>query len=193
MLPRYMRSCIFASCAIGALFFLTLKASAGADSSLDRLPALQGAAPGPPRSAGREPPVFGGMLAEHNRARRAVGVPALQWSDRLSQIAQEWAERLGGDGCAMRHSGRAGLGENLAWAAGRHLSTVEVVRMWVEEAREFDPGDGVCDTGAVCGHYTQVVWRATKFMGCGMVSCGGTEVWVCNYSPPGNYVGERPY
>jgi pathogenesis-related protein 1 len=30
-------------------------------------------------------------------------------------------------------------------------------------------------------------------VGCGVARSGRTEVWVCNYDPPGNYVGERPY
>jgi uncharacterized protein YkwD len=162
-------------------------------SARHSLPALQGAVPAQPQGAGREPPFFAGMLAAHNRARRAVGVPDLQWSTRLSEIAQEWAGHLGREGCRMHHSGVAGLGENLAWAAGQRLSPAQVVAMWVDEARAFDPRDNECDAGAVCGHYTQVVWRNTKFVGCGMVGCGESEVWVCNYSPPGNYVGERPY
>jgi pathogenesis-related protein 1 len=196
MPPRIMLTRILACCAVGAFVILAMTARAWAErpaTYYPPLPALQGAMPAPSRSAGREPPFFAGMLAAHNRARRAVGVQDLQWSDRLSQIAQGWAEHLGGDRCAMRHSGVSGLGENLAWAAGQHLSPVDVVRMWVDEARAFDPADSVCDSGAVCGHYTQVVWRGTKFVGCGMVSCGDSEVWVCNYSPPGNYVGERPY
>lgn len=149
--------------------------------------------PSLPHGAGHEPAAFAGMLAGHNRARRAVGVPDLQWSDRLSEIAQGWAQHLGGENCAMRHSGVGGLGENLAWAGGQHLSPAAVVSMWVDERRAFNPANGACAPGSVCGHYTQVVWRDTKFVGCGMVSCGNSEIWVCNYSPPGNSVGDRPY
>jgi hypothetical protein len=48
-----------------------------------------------------------------------------------------------------------------------------------------------------CGHYTQVVWRASTQIGCGVTSCGSgfrmqTEV-ICNYAPAGNFVGEKPY
>jgi hypothetical protein len=48
-----------------------------------------------------------------------------------------------------------------------------------------------------CGHYTQVVWRASTQIGCGVTSCGSgfnmqTEV-ICNYSPAGNFIGEKPY
>jgi hypothetical protein len=45
----------------------------------------------------------------------------------------------------------------------------------------------------VCGHYTQIVWRNTKSVGCAVARGKGVEVWVCNYDPPGNYAGQRPY
>lgn len=53
-----------------------------------------------------------------------------------------------------------------------------------------------------CGHYTQIVWRNTTHVGCATKVCdknspfqGFTrwQFWVCNYSPPGNFVGQRPY
>ena len=147
----------------------------------------------PLQTLDREPAGFTGMLAAHNRARHAVGVADMQWSDRLAAIAQAWAERLRAQNCAMRHSGAAGMGENLAWAGGQRLTPAGVVAMWVAEARDFNPSSGTCARNAVCGHYTQIVWRNTRQVGCGMISCGGSEVWVCNYSPPGNFAGERPY
>jgi hypothetical protein len=39
-------------------------------------------------------------------------------------------------------------------------------------------------------------------LGCGVASCtenspfgdgGSWQIWVCNYDPSGNYLGERPY
>ena len=61
------------------------------------------------------------------------------------------------------------------------------------------PG-GLCS--GVCGHYTQLVWRSTSFTGCGVKTCNtgsplpGFTTWtlvVCDYEPPGNFVGQRPY
>ena len=48
-----------------------------------------------------------------------------------------------------------------------------------------------------CGHYTQVVWRKSTKIGCGVTTCGSgfnmqTEV-ICNYAPAGNFRGENPY
>ncbi len=40
------------------------------------------------------------------------------------------------------------------------------------------------------GHFTQVVWRGTAEVGCGTMTCGGMDVWVCNYDPPGNMEGD---
>ena len=41
----------------------------------------------------------------------------------------------------------------------------------------------------------------TVRIGCGKATCqdnapwgsGAWEIWVCNYDPPGNWVGEKPY
>ncbi|KAJ0009824.1 hypothetical protein Pint_34067 [Pistacia integerrima] len=55
-------------------------------------------------------------------------------------------------------------------------------------------GENLAGRGKVCGHYTQVVWRNSVRIGCAKVRCnnGGTFIG-CNYAPPGNYVGQKPY
>jgi pathogenesis-related protein 1 len=54
----------------------------------------------------------------------------------------------------------------------------------------------------VCGHYTQVVWRKSTKLGCGVTNCtknsrfSGFTDWqfrVCEYDPPSNFNGEKPY
>jgi uncharacterized protein YkwD len=186
MIARLFASLVLAVLCVAAAPAWAQEAYAPRDPSPDTVsPAAPVAAPEPAR--------FAGMVTGHNRARRAVGVPDLAWSASLAATAQSWADRLAGQGCAIGHSGAVGLGENLAWASGRHLTNEEVVNMWEGEARAYSPATGACLPGGVCGHYTQVVWRDTRFVGCGMASCGNSEVWVCNYSPPGNYIGQRPY
>ncbi len=134
-----------------------------------------------------------GMLAAHNAARQEAGVPPLRWSGPLGISAQRWADTLRDRGCALRHSGVSGVGENLAWAGGQLLSPARVVAMWVAERRSFDAANNTCAPGQVCGHYTQVVWRGTTHVGCAKASCDRSEVWVCQYAPAGNIVGQRPF
>lgn len=57
--------------------------------------------------------------------------------------------------------------------------------------------------GREIGHYTQVVWATTTAVGCAAI--GYTEgdpnttvmpyqqLYVCNYGPPGNYIGSPVY
>jgi pathogenesis-related protein 1 len=148
------------------------------------------------------------FVAAHNRWRAQVGVTEqLEYSTSLAAQAQAWANHLKrANHCRMRHSEPDGqYGENLAWAGPirwsdghtqlQRLTPEEVVDTWGSEKANYDYQTNTCAPGKVCGHYTQVVWRATTRVGCGMAVCENTkdQVWVCRYQPPGNWVGERPY
>jgi hypothetical protein len=82
-------------------------------------------------------------------------------------------------------------GENLFEMRGASASPAQVVAAWASESRNYDYNSNRCR--GVCGHYTQIVWKDTKEVGCGVARGGGREVWVCNYDPPGNWAGKRPY
>ncbi|MBN1209800.1 MAG: hypothetical protein JXB05_33430 [Myxococcaceae bacterium] len=64
------------------------------------------------------------------------------------------------------------------------MTTAGVVQSWASEAASYDYGTNACAPGKQCGHYTQIVWRSTTQVGC--------ATKLCNSSPPGNYVGQRP-
>ncbi|MGI0489674.1 CAP domain-containing protein [Pantanalinema rosaneae CENA516] len=132
------------------------------------------------------------MLNAHNEWRQRVGVPALTWSPQLASYAQEWAEKLLREN-RFEHRQNSSYGENLASAWGQQLSPDRVVRMWGEEVNDYDYATNSCQPGKMCGHYTQIVWRTTQQVGCGMARGNGKEIWVCNYNPPGNFVGRKPY
>lgn len=147
---------------------------------------------------GRESGLMKGITEAHNKFRRrtAGGLPDLAWDEEVAAYAQRWAEYLKqANGCRMMH--RQGshrerkYGENLAWSSGKELEPDDVVQMWYDEIRDYRYATNSCS--GVCGHYTQVVWRDSKKVGCGMARCGRSEVWVCNYDPPGNWVGRKPY
>ncbi len=132
------------------------------------------------------------ILAAHNRVRAGVGVPALEWSQQLANVAQQWAIELAASG-KFAHRPKGRYGENLFEMRGARANPADVLAAWAGEARDYDAAGNSCRSGAVCGHYTQIVWRNTAKVGCGVARRGLREVWVCNYDPPGNWVGERPY
>jgi pathogenesis-related protein 1 len=130
------------------------------------------------------------MVDSHNAVRAAIRLPQLVWSDKLAQRAQDWADTL----LARRqfaHRPKSPYGENLFEITGGSAIPAQVVKAWAGEAKDYDYKSNRCHD--VCGHYTQIVWRNTKEVGRAVARGGGREVWVCNYDPPGNYVGERPY
>ncbi len=132
------------------------------------------------------------MLNAHNAWRRRHNVPALKWSPKLAACAQQWAENLARSN-SFRHRTDGRYGENLATASGQHLTPDRVVGMWGNEAQYYDYRSNSCMSGEMCGHFTQLVWRGTKEVGCGMSRNDQREVWVCNYNPPGNIVGQKPF
>ncbi|XWS67537.1 hypothetical protein CRYUN_Cryun04dG0014900 [Craigia yunnanensis] len=131
------------------------------------------------------------FLNAHNTARAAVGVGPMTWDNTVAAYAQNYANQRIGD-CKLVHSGGR-YGENIAWGSA-DLSGTAAVRMWVDEKANYDYTSNTCAPGKVCGHYTQVVWRNSVRLGCAKVRCnnGGTFI-ICNYDPPGNFNGQRPY
>ncbi|WP_407692904.1 CAP domain-containing protein [Pyxidicoccus xibeiensis] len=145
------------------------------------------------------------MVTAHNQARAQAkpapkpALPPLTWSDEAARKAASWAKE-----CRFEHNpNRGDFGENLAAATPGAWTTPEVVKSWADEAADYDYTRNTCKKGKVCGHYTQVVWRKTGSVGCATVMCNKNspfgaqfptwQNWVCNYAPPGNWVGQRPY
>ncbi|XP_010530682.1 PREDICTED: pathogenesis-related protein 1-like [Tarenaya hassleriana] len=130
-------------------------------------------------------------ISAHNTARATVGVGPVSWDDDLEAYAQSYARRQA-RGCELEHS-NGPYGENLAMSTG-DLTGIEAIGLWVNEKVDYDYDSNTCRVGKVCGHYTQVVWRNSTRIGCAKMECdnGGTFI-TCNYDPPGNYIGERPY
>lgn len=125
-------------------------------------------------------------LEKHNSFRVFHGVPPVSWSATVAASAQAFAET-----CPDKHSG-SGYGENLAWAT-YNMGEDSVVQLWYDEESLYDydnPG-----FSSSTGHFTQVVWKGTTQIGCGFKSgCSfpwpNSSVWVCQYNPPGNYLGQ---
>ncbi|CAH2076979.1 unnamed protein product [Thlaspi arvense] len=130
-------------------------------------------------------------LRPHNVARAAVKVKPLRWDFRLAAVAQDYANQLATGPCSLEHSSGP-YGENLALGSG-DMSAAQAVAMWIDEKSYYDYYSNSCH-GPACGHYTQIVWRGSAWLGCGKATCGnGASIVVCNYDPSGNYIGTKPY
>lgn len=139
------------------------------------------------------------VLASHNLERGNVGVEPLRWNPELARSAQRWADHLAATG-QFEHAPEDPIspqGENL-WAGSRGYFTPEaMVDAWVREKRHFRsgifPANSVTGRVEDVGHYTQLVWRDTREVGCARASGRREDVLVCRYAQAGNYIGERPF
>ncbi len=132
------------------------------------------------------------LLQAHNRVRAERELPPLRWSLHLETLAHEWAVHLSSLG-ALEHDHTRRVGQNLFASWGSTSRPSFVVAKWAEESKDYDERRFHCAGGHACGHFTQLIWRETKEVGCGVARRGDGEYWVCYYSPPGNIVGEHPY
>ncbi len=152
------------------------------------------AAKGPRVRRHQEPAPFTGMTSAHNKVRAGLGIAPIRWSPRLAGYAQAWANILQTQYACRAHNRQKGriYGENIAAGPKALLTPANVVNLWQGEQADYDLATGNCTRGKNCKHYTQMIWRDTLAVGCGVGQCGDTAVWVCNYNPAGNIEGELP-
>jgi pathogenesis-related protein 1 len=140
------------------------------------------------------------FLDYHNKVRKDVDVGPVKWSNELAKFAQAWADHLADSG-EFEHRPADGkwaqkYGENISINA----SALKSAEGWYAEIKDHKAGTAIpADISELkSGHYTQMVWKKSTQLGAGsaVVKQGkhkGLVVTVCNYDPPGNFVGEKPY
>ena len=155
-----------------------------------------------------------GALEVHNCARKTVTPaattpePMMTWSATVASPAQVWANN-----CTYAHGNLSGYGQNIYAAAstdpGFTATLTDATLAWVSEEPYYNYAANTCNTAnppntaGTCGHYTQVVWSSTTQLGCGLKFCTTNSPFgppftnwyfiVCDYNPPGNFSGQRPY
>ncbi|XP_038892639.1 basic form of pathogenesis-related protein 1-like [Benincasa hispida] len=130
-------------------------------------------------------------VALHNRARAQVRVGPVTWNKTIAAYAQAYANKRRND-CAMVYSGGP-YGENIAAGYYPEITGAFAMKLWLEEKPLYNYTSNLCIKGE-CNHYTQVVWRNSVHIGCARVPCkSNSQFVICNYHPPGNIFGQRPY
>ena len=130
------------------------------------------------------------MLSVHNAARATRKLTPLKWDAAIAKIALTHAT----SGPYMVHKVPSGCGQNLAAGTYGAYSLAQLFNLWMDEKKYYSCGVKISSTNFMkFGHYTQVMWSTTKYVGCGSAKRNGNLFLVCNYKAPGNYIGKVPY
>ena len=123
-------------------------------------------------------------LAEHNLRRASCetlngkSLPPLVWDHKLYQAAQRWANELAKADNGLQHSGS---GENLASTSDKNASCKWAVDSWFNEYPLYH-NEKIGEGNFVSyGHFTQLVWEATRKLGCAYSDSSKMRYMVCRY------------
>ena len=143
------------------------------------------------------------ILDKHNELRAKVangqeaGQPSatnmkkLIWDDELASNAQLWADQCpdGHDSNrqTIKYSGY--IGQNMAdsWSSRNNMywGLGKKVQNWYDEVKDWSAANvgAFSQAGAtgITGHYTQVVWAETQYVGCGVIYYKDQANWAKNY------------
>ena len=132
-------------------------------------------------------------LSRHNSFRALHGASALTWNNNLAAAANKWASR-----CVFEHSGGqvgkfGGMTskgdilsytrcsrsiyptENLAAGTGNGYTVTSGVKAWTDEAKDYNPRN------PKPSHFTQVVWKGSKELGCAFVDCPAGSIFPAKF------------
>ncbi|HMT09036.1 MAG TPA: CAP domain-containing protein [Pyrinomonadaceae bacterium] len=128
------------------------------------------------------------LIDGHNAIRKELSLRDLIWDCTLAKAAQSWADR----GIA-EHDDDNPYGESIFVASSGTADVTGSLKRWQTEKANWTNETGTCAPGKICLHYTQIVWRTTAKLGCG-INRNATGKWktmlVCNYDPAGNTGGK---
>ncbi|XP_077999371.1 Golgi-associated plant pathogenesis-related protein 1-like [Glandiceps talaboti] len=130
-------------------------------------------------------------LNAHNVYRSKHGVPSLKMTKKLNKYAQKWADKLAKSGKLEPRKNRK-YGECISWKRSQQgMAGQEAVETLYNEVSNYSWNRPGYSSGT--GHFTQVVWKASRELGVGYAvnPKDSKDVYaVFNYSPPGNVSGK---
>lgn len=139
------------------------------------------------------------ILRTHNKLRSVHRVENLTVNLALQEKALAYSKEMGlGSFFAHSHGLSAlRIGENLAVAFKSNgfdqnqcgqIGKI-FAEKWYNEIENYDFETGSKIRGMI-GHFTQMVWKDTKSVGCGLALTSNNRAYItCNYHPAGNIRG----
>lgn len=139
------------------------------------------------------------LILKHNVLRAKHNSGPLTRFDDLAELAKVTL-----DGCiaagTLVHSGTSyngqWMGQNLALSSYTATADSVLNGWYYKEEVNYDYDTGKSANGGVVGHFTQVVWKSSKQIGCAVKtgqwkSYPNSYYVCCNYFPGGNYIGQE--
>ena len=171
-----------------ALFFAVFAMTAAAASVSTVVITMPAAAPTNSPSYADDGKFQAAMLDTHNLFRKEHNATDLSWNDTLATFAANWTKA-----CEFEHSVRPILypsqgltptplltfvfhpqhgpyGENLAQGYGNASAAAQA---WGDERAKYNFAKA--EFSEATGHFTQMVWKDTKTVGCGRKKCGSSS------------------
>ena len=139
------------------------------------------------------------LVNRHNVLRKKHSAGSLTKLADIAKLAQVTADKCKA-AQTLQHSGTSyngqWMGQNLYVIGGAAPTGAGVADSWYSENKDYDYATGKGKTAnAMIGHFTQLVWKASKQIGCAVA----TGTWsgynpsyfvCCNYFPGGNVQGQ---
>ncbi|KAI9562741.1 hypothetical protein GHT06_010195 [Daphnia sinensis] len=141
---------------------------------------------------------------------KATYMPDLVWDDGLANAAWQWVQN-----CQFYHDPSLHamqMGQNIAITMSSERSTTPnwadaAIHPWYAEVEHMDCRHVIkfknfeAANRQTIRHFTQLIWARTKAVGCAAIgytnyATPGTPfrvMYVCNYSPPENIIGQPVY
>ncbi|KAB0799916.1 hypothetical protein PPYR_07796 [Photinus pyralis] len=131
---------------------------------------------------------------------KAVNMKRLKWDDKLAAAGQKIAATCNYKHQRVRDPRWRTVGQNIGKTTSSALLPLpnwdKFIQSWFNEYKMYNftniPVKGT-------GHYTQIVWATTEYIGCGYTNyrhnatSNYIQFYVCNYGPGGNVPGMAPY
>ena len=142
--------------------------------------------------------MYSDLIVQHNILRKKHKASPLTKLVAIQNLAKKTAE-----GCAklgkLQHTkdyyDNQPVGQNL-YMSTNAPSAANILQGWYfSEEPHYDYGRGESKDGGVTGHFTQLVWKKSKTIGCAYAN-GNYKTYknayyiCCNYYPAGNYYGQ---
>ena len=126
------------------------------------------------------------LLKAHNAYRASHATPALTWSGDLARGAQQWASACTKKGDWLRPFAEClqRLRREPPWGNGAGFTGPQsAVASWYNESTRYKYDDpitsytaGDTDSNKEVRHFTQLIWRDTKQVGCGVAMCAAVRI-----------------